>query len=217
VPFNGEALHDLLGPVNQIRSIADLILKKHRGTMDPETEVLFAYMQNSADRLQNLLAGLRKYTSVLNDRGQKTTCDGNAILAGALIELQPVIEETGARVTYDHLPNLHCNPAQLCFVFSSLIENSIKFRSESRPEIHFTAFPERDSWVISVQDNGIGIDPRNRERIFSVFKRIHNDEYPGAGVGLAIVRHILEHHGGRVWVDSSLGHGATFFVVLPSR
>jgi signal transduction histidine kinase len=111
---------------------------------------------------------------------------------------------------------VYCDPSQISCVFANLIENAIKFRSEHRPEIYLSVTPEQNSWVFAVRDNGIGIDPRHSERIFSIFKRIHDASYPGAGVGLAITRQVIKQHGGRTWVESKLGSGATFYFTLPS-
>jgi light-regulated signal transduction histidine kinase (bacteriophytochrome) len=215
VPLNADALHDLVGPVNQMRSMADLILKRHRPSLDDETEALFGFMQASSDRLQNLLTGLRTYMRIV---GHQTPCrhfDANAILAGALATIQPGIDRNDAQVTHDPLPEVYGDPNQICYTFATLVENSIKFRGESRPEIHVAAGEAENGWLFSVRDNGIGIDSRHHDRIFGVFKRVHNDAYPGPGIGLAIARRIVERHGGRIWVESHLGQGATFFFELP--
>jgi light-regulated signal transduction histidine kinase (bacteriophytochrome) len=216
VQLNADALHDLVGPVNQMRSMADLILKRHRGKLDDEDETLFGFLQTSSDRLQNLLAGLRTYTRIVGRREPYRHFDASAILAGALATIQPAMDRSEAVVTHDPLPEVYGDPSQICYIFSSLIENSIKFRSQSRPEIHVTAIPDENDWLFSVCDNGIGIDPRHVERVFGVFKRIHSEEYPGAGMGLAIAKRIIESHGGRIWVESHLGQGATFFFTLPN-
>lgn len=216
VPLNADALHDLVGPVNQIRSMADLILKKHPANLDEETKALFGFMQDSSDRLQNLLTGLRTYMRIVGQPGPYRHFDANATLAGALVTIQPSIDRNDAWVTHDPLPEVYGDPNQICYIFASLIENSIKFRSECRPEIHVAAVGRENGWLFSVCDNGLGIDPRHRDRIFGVFKRIHNEAYPGAGMGLAIARRIVERHGGRIWVESRLGQGATFFFALPN-
>jgi light-regulated signal transduction histidine kinase (bacteriophytochrome) len=216
VPLNTDALHDLVGPANQMRSMADLILKRHREHPDDETEALFGFMQASSDRLQNLLTGLRTYMRIV---GHQTPCrrfDANAVLAGALATIQPGIDQNDARVTHDPLPEVYGDPNQICYTFASLVENSIKFRGEGRPEVHVAAVEAENGWLFSVCDNGIGIDSRHHDRIFGVFKRVHNDAYPGAGMGLAIARCIVERHGGRIWVESHLGQGATFFFELPN-
>jgi light-regulated signal transduction histidine kinase (bacteriophytochrome) len=215
VQLDSGSLHDLLSPVNQICSMADLVLKKYRNTLDSEAEVLFGFIQGSANRLQNLLGGLRTYAQTVGTRGPFRRCDGNSLLAAALALVRPAIDQSGALVTHGPLPELYCDPSQISSTFACLIDNSIKFRGQSRPEIHISAGAEGDTLVYCFRDNGIGIDPRHRESIFGVFKRIHNDAYPGAGVGLAIAKKIIEVHGGRIWVESALEQGATFFLVLP--
>lgn len=215
VPLNAGALHDLVGPVNQMRSMADLIQKRHRGKLDDEAEALLGFMQASSDRLQTLLSGLRTYMRIVGRREPYRLFDASASLAGALATIQQTIDQNDALVTHDPLPEVYGDPNQICYIFASLIENSIKFRSEYRPEIHVAAIPEESYWLFSVRDNGIGIDPKHSDRIFGVFTRIHNQAYPGAGVGLAIADRIVERHGGRIWVESHLGHGATFCFTLP--
>jgi light-regulated signal transduction histidine kinase (bacteriophytochrome) len=142
--------------------------------------------------------------------------EANSILAAATVMIQQAITASNALVTHDELPEVHCDPTQICFVFASLIENSIKFRSEQRPQIHVSArLEENDRVLFSVRDNGIGVDPKYSDRIFGVFKRVHNDAYPGAGIGLAIAKRIIERHGGRIYVISQPGRGATFSFTLP--
>jgi light-regulated signal transduction histidine kinase (bacteriophytochrome) len=217
VHFNSDSLHDLSSPVDQMGTIVDLILHKYRGRLDEEAESLFGFIQNSANRLQNLLAGLKVYLQVLGSPSSYRHCDANALLAVALVSIQAAIDQNGAMVTHDPLPELYCDPSQISYAFASLTENAIKFRREHRPEIHIAATAEENNWVFSVRDNGIGIDPRNKERIFGVFKRIHNEAHQGSGVGLAITREIVAQHGGRIWVESQLGLGATFFFSLPQE
>src|ERR1700693_4170152 len=136
VPLNADALHDLVGPVNQMRSMADLILKRHRGKLDDEDETLFGFLQTSSDRLQNLLAGLRTYTLVVSRCEPYRHFDAGAILAGALATIQPILDSNEAVVTHDFLPEVYGDPSQICCIFASLIENSIKFRGQPRPEVH---------------------------------------------------------------------------------
>jgi len=215
VRFNSDSLHDLVGPVNQIGAMADLILKRYSGQLDDDAKTLLGFVQGSANRLQNLVAGLKTYMRVAGSLSPRRLCDAHALLAGAMASIQPQMEQSGAIVTHDPLPEVYCDPNQIGFVFASLLENSIKFRGDPPPEIHVSAAAEESACTFSVRDNGIGIDPRHGERIFGLFKRIHNDAQPGAGVGLAITRHIVERHGGRIWVDSQPACGATFRFTLP--
>jgi len=215
VHLNSDSLHDLASPMNQMRTMADLFLKKYQGKLDDDAEVLLRFLQNSAERLENLLAGLRTYMRVVGTPGTYCRAEGNALLAGALASIHAAVDQAAAVVTHEPLPEVYCDPSQITCVFANLIDNAIKFRSERKPDIYVSVTAEENFWLFSVRDNGIGIDPRHSERIFSIFKRIHNTTYPGAGVGLAITRHVVEQHGGRIWVESKLGSGATFHFTLP--
>jgi light-regulated signal transduction histidine kinase (bacteriophytochrome) len=215
VYLNSDSLHDLSSPVNQLGIITELMLKKYRGRLDEEAETLFGFIQNSTNHLQGLLAGLRAYMHVLGSASSYRPCDANALLSAAVASIQPAIEENRVTVSHDPLPEVCCDANQISYAFASLMENAIKFRRPHEPEIHVSASAQKSTWIFSVRDNGIGIDPRYSDRIFGMFKRIHNEGYPGAGVGLAITRQIVEQHGGRIWVESQLGLGATFLFSLP--
>jgi light-regulated signal transduction histidine kinase (bacteriophytochrome) len=215
VHLTTDSLHDLASPVNQIGSLTDLVAKRYAGVLDEDAKVLFGYLQGAAARLQNLLGGLRTYMHACGSPPARCRSDGNQLLSGALAILQYAIAQNEALVTHDPLPELYCDSDQITYVLASLIDNSIKFRSERRPEIHVSAVPEKRTWFLFVRDNGTGIDPRFATRIFASFKRIHNDQYPGAGMGLAITKRVIERHRGRIWVESELGKGATFFIELP--
>ena len=175
---------------------------------------MFGFVQSSADRLHSLIAGLRTYVRVAGSPNLHRLSDAHKMLAGAKASIQSEIDQSGAVVTHGPLPELYCDPNQIGYAFASLMENSIKFRREHRPEIHVSANAQDDMWVFTVRDNGIGIDPAQGDRIFELFKRIHRDAYPGTGVGLAITRQIVEQHGGRIWVESQPGLGSTFYFSL---
>ena len=215
VCLSRDSLHDLASPVNQICSMTDLIVQKYGGRLDEEGELLLGFVKSSAQRLQALMDGLKTYIQVVGSPAPFRRCDINALLAASLAPLQAVIEETGAIVTHNLLPELVCDPGQMSYVFTSMIENSIKFRSQRRPEIEVSCRKESEDWLFSIRDNGIGIDPRYSERIFRVFKRIHNDTFPGAGVGLAIAQQVVARHRGNIWFESEVGEGTTFYLSLP--
>jgi len=215
VRLNSDSLHDLTGPVNRIGTIAELLVKRYAGQLDSESETLFGFIQESSSRLHKLVAGLKTYMRVLGRPGVRRSCDTNTLLADAKASIQPEIDENCAVVTADLLPEIYCEPSQIQYTFASLIENAIKFRREPRPEIHVSGTSKSNFWVFSVRDNGVGIDPKFLERIFGTFKQIENDQRWGSGVGLAIARQIVEQHGGRIWVESEPGAGATFYFTLP--
>lgn len=215
VPLEPDSLHDLIGPVNQVCTMTELIRKKYGGALDGEADMLLGFLERSAGRLRELVAGLRAYTRIVGNPAPYRVCDGNALLAAALAALQPAMKESGAVVTHDPLPELYCDANQITYTLTCLLENAIKFRSGVKPEIHvgIAALPGR--WLLRVRDNGIGIDPARQERIFGVFQRLGGEDRPGAGMGLAIARQVVERHGGRIWVESQPFEGSTFFLELP--
>src|SRR5262249_52523091 len=134
----------------------------------------------------------------------------------ALSNLKVAVEESGAVVTQDPLPTVYADSGQLIQLFQNLIGNGLKFRGPASPRIHVGAREKNGEWVLSVSDNGIGIEPQYFERIFVIFQRLHTrEEYPGTGIGLALCKRIVERHGGRIWVESAPGQGATFYFTLP--
>jgi chemotaxis family two-component system sensor kinase Cph1 len=142
--------------------------------------------------------------------------DCNRIVDEALTNLQAMVNESQAVVTHDPLPTVKADEGQLRQLFQNLIGNAIKFHGEQPPLVHLSAERREREWLFSVRDNGIGIDPEYADRIFVLFQRLHTRaEYPGTGIGLAISKKIVERHGGRIWVRSQLGEGATFSFTLP--
>jgi two-component system, chemotaxis family, sensor kinase Cph1 len=142
--------------------------------------------------------------------------DGNAVVKQALANLQGAIEESGATVTSGALPTVLADEIQLVQLFQNLIANAIKFHSAAAPQIEVRAEPADGEWTFSVQDNGIGIDPQFADRIFVIFQRLHGrEEYPGTGIGLSLCKKIVERYGGRIWMESVPGQGATFYFTLP--
>ncbi|MDQ1252269.1 MAG: hypothetical protein QG646_1387, partial [Euryarchaeota archaeon] len=142
--------------------------------------------------------------------------DSEFILNQTLSNLELYIRQNNASVSHDPLPEVIADSTQLAQVFQNLIINGIKFNSGARPRIHISSERKAKEWIFSVKDNGIGIDPQYAEKIFEVFKRLHNKEkYPGTGIGLAICKKIIERHGGRIWVESELGKGSIFYFTLP--
>ncbi len=224
VPFHSDTLHDLAGPVNQVCTLLELFRKRRQkrplAVKDADAdakddEVVLDLIHASATRLQNLMTALRTYARVVGSPAEYRQCEGNALLAGALASVGPMAREADALVTHDDLPQLQCDPNQMLYVWTCLVENAIKFRGQNRPEIRISATPHRAGWLFSVRDNGIGIDPRHCESVFHMFKRINGDRYAGGGVGLAIARRIIERHSGSIWLESVLGSGATVFFTLP--
>jgi len=143
--------------------------------------------------------------------------DSAEVLTQALLNLTVAIAESGANIVHGTLPTLVADESQLIQLFQNLIANALKFhRAEQAPEIQVSARRESGAWVFEVKDNGIGIEPKYADRIFQMFQRLHSrDKYPGMGIGLAVCKKIVERHGGRIWIESRLGEGSTFFFTIP--
>ncbi|MGA3168263.1 MAG: ATP-binding protein [Terriglobia bacterium] len=211
------ASHDLQEPLRTAGSFAQLLQKRYQGKLDQTGDEFIGYIVDSTQHMQRLIHDLLTFARV-GTRGKVfEPADCAAVLAQAVAHLQIAIEEGGAVVTHDPLPVLNADPGQLGQLLQNLIGNSIKFHAAARPRIHVSAQRTEEGWVLSVQDNGIGIDPQFADRIFEVFQRLHTRaEYPGTGIGLAICKKIVQRHGGRIWVESAPGKGATFCFTIPS-
>lgn len=143
--------------------------------------------------------------------------DGERALDEAMENLKEACREVGATVTHDPLPPVPADPSQLVRLFQNLIANGIKFHGDRAPAVHVGVRRTGEDWEFSVRDNGIGIDPKHKDRILRIFQRLHGrSAYPGTGIGLATCKKIVERHGGRIWVESEPGRGSVFYFTLPA-
>ncbi len=212
--------HDLQEPVRMITSYAQLLARRYKGKLDADADEFIGFIEQGSRRMHDLIADLLEYSRVSTRQQPLVPIDTEAVLAATLENLRFALEEQGGTVTHDPLLAVLGNPTQLQQVFQNLIGNGIKFRREGvAPRIHVAA--ERTGGMVrfSVADNGIGIEPQYFERIFVIFQRLHGrEQYEGTGIGLAIVRRIVERHGGRIWVESRVGEGTAFhFTLQPSH
>ena len=144
--------------------------------------------------------------------------DFSAAVDEALLNLKTAVEDIGATVTHNHLPTVMADASQISRLFQNLIGNALKFHGEEPMRVRVIAARRENDWLFSVSDNGIGMEKRHAEKIFGMFQRLHtSDEYPGTGIGLAICKRIVEHHGGEIWVESGPGKGSSFFFTIPDR
>jgi light-regulated signal transduction histidine kinase (bacteriophytochrome) len=155
------------------------------------------------------------YSRVVNAESERAKTDSNEVLRSALANLSQAIQESNAVVTQDVLPLIRVNETQLVMLFQNLIANAIKYRRQEPPLVHVRAQQKDGTWVFSIEDNGMGIQPEYRHQIFTPFKRLHGFDRAGAGIGLATCKKIVERHGGRIWVESQPGCGSIFFFTLP--
>jgi PAS domain S-box-containing protein len=211
------ASHDLQEPLRMVASYTQLLERRYKDQLDDTAREFIAFAVDGANRMQRLINDLLAYSRVQTRAGEPELVELSHVLGQARANLATAIEESGALVTNDGLPAVMADPAQLLSVLQNLIGNAVKFHGEEPPHVHVSA-RERDGEVeISVRDNGIGIRKEHQERIFLIFQRLHNrKEYPGTGIGLALCKRIVERHGGRIWVESEEGGGATFTFTLPT-
>ena len=210
------ASHDLQEPLRKIASFCNLLESRYAEQLDERAGTYLHYIVDGAMRMQALVNDLLLYSRVTTRGREFAPTDMNGVLEEALANLEVGVAESKARITYDPLPTVNGDAAQLVRLLQNLVGNAIKYRGEAPPQVHVTATREDNEWVFSVRDNGIGIDPQYGERIFVIFQRLHTrEEYGGTGIGLAVCKKTVERHGGRIWVESQEGCGATFRFTLP--
>jgi PAS domain S-box-containing protein len=213
------ASHDLQEPLRMVASYTQLLAKRYRGRLDSDADEFIAYAVDGSNRMQQLIEDLLAYSRAGMDGRALQKISSDRSLQKALANLRLTIEETGALVTHDSLPDITTDDTQLTQVFQNLVGNAIKYRSAEVPRIHVSAAANgSNEWIFSVRDNGLGIDPKYFARIFVLFQRLHGrDEFDGTGIGLAICKKMLERLGGRIWVESQPEQekGSTFHFALP--
>ena len=210
------ASHDLQEPLRAVAGPLQLLQRRYEGQLDARADEFIGHAVDGATRMQTLIDDLLSYSRVGRLEDPKRPARVGDALEIALKNLAVAIQEAQVQVTHDELPVVQAIPTQLALLFQNLIGNAIKFRSKDRPaRIHIGAKAAGDEWQIRVEDNGIAIDKQYFERIFVIFQRLHTRrEYPGTGLGLALCKRIVEHHGGKIWLESTPGEGTTFFFTL---
>ncbi len=215
--FAYAASHDLQEPLRMVSAFVQLLASRCAGQLDAEAHQFIAYAVEGAKTMQQLIGDLLAYSRVQSSEATFDPTDLNPVFDDAVGTLRLAIQESGARVTRASLPTVPADRVQMLQLLQNLIANAIKYRREASPEVRVEAREENEHWIVSVRDNGIGIESAYFERIFMIFKRLHGRDYPGTGVGLAICKRIVERHGGRIWVESQPGSGSTFHFALPKK
>jgi PAS domain S-box-containing protein len=210
------ASHDMQEPLRMVSSYTQLLAQRYENQLDDKAKKYIDYAVDGAVRMQRLINDLLTYSRVGTRGKPLEPTDSHSVLGEVLRNLQAAIDENRAIVTNDDLPIVRVDASQLTQVFQNLIANAIKFRGESPPRIHASAQDRGREWVFSISDNGIGIDPQYKDRIFVIFQRLHTkQEYPGTGIGLALCKRVVERHGGKIWFESEPGKGSTFYFAIP--
>lgn len=211
------ASHDLQEPLRSVSSCLQLLKKRCAGNLDARADEFIAHAVAGSHRMRDLIDDLLMLSRVDAATVNLVPTDSAAVLEQVRANLAHSIEESGARLIHEGLPIVNASPRMLVQLFQNLVSNAIKFRGDSAPVVQVTAKSYGGQWIFSVTDQGIGIEPQHFDRIFRLFQRLHTrDEYAGTGIGLAICQKIVERHGGRIWVESSSGHGSTFFFTIPA-
>ena len=207
--------HDIRAPLRNIDLLAGWLQKDHAANLDPEAQEDINLIKTTANRMQHMIEDLLHYSRVSTRQQMLDNVNLNDVMCDALDQLSQVIFDSGANVEYQNLPIVDCNPKQIKILFTHIIENSI-LHCESKPHVHVTAQKQDHSWVLSFQDNGVGVQADLQERIFQPFDHFRsNSDKRGIGIGLATCKKITKIHNGEIWLESHSSQGSTVFVKLP--
>jgi PAS domain S-box-containing protein len=212
------ASHDLQEPLRMVASYTQLLGKRHGDKLEGDAKEFMHYIIDGAARMKQLIEDLLAYSRVGTRGKEFKPVKLDAVVSRARSSLRAALEESGGELTSDALPEVEGDDMQLFQLMQNLAGNALKFHGAAAPRVHVSSVEKEREYVISVQDNGIGIDPQYFERIFMVFQRLHDKgEYPGTGIGLAICKKVVDRHGGHLWVESAPGKGSCFKFTLPKR
>jgi signal transduction histidine kinase len=216
--FSYTVAHELSEPLRTITVHAQLLERRLSAELSSDLAESFQFVMQSAHRMRSFIDDLLRYSHATHHSGSNLTqIDVDVILTQVLFHLDAVIQSKSAKITHDALPQL-VGDARIEHVLQNLIGNAIKYsRPGVAPEVHVSARQENGSWLFSVRDNGIGIEPQYKEGIFQVFRRLHGRDVAGHGIGLALAQKIVEGHGGKIWVESEPGVGSTFYFTVPQE
>ena len=210
--------HDLREPLRMITSFLQLLERRYKDQLDQDANEFIGFAVDGAKRLDRMTNDLLLYSRITSQKREITPVNFEEVLGHALTNLKVPIEENNAIITHDPLPTIKGDEQLKVQLFQNIVGNAIKYRSQENPKIHISATKEKNQYLFSIKDNGIGISPEHLERIFTIFQRLHtHDEYEGTGIGLAIAQKIVHQQGGQIWAESELGKGTTFYFTIPIK
>jgi PAS domain S-box-containing protein len=212
------ASHDLQEPLRMVSSYTQLLERRYKDKLDQDANEFIQYAVDGATRMQKLINDLLDYSRVTSRGKEFTIVDTSQVLGQTISNLQESIIENTALITNDDLPKVKADESQILRVFQNLIQNALKFKNKSElPKIHISCKKNNDFYEFSIRDNGIGMDMQYHDRVFTIFQRLHTkEEYPGTGIGLSICKRIIERNGGKIWFESKVNEGTTFYFTLSS-
>jgi PAS domain S-box-containing protein len=212
------ASHDLQEPLRMVLSYVTLLNKRHEAGLGGDSKEYLRYINEGAERMRQLVNDLLQYSRIDTATAPFTDVDMGPLTKKVIDMVKVAAEERGVMFEVGPLPMVKADGSQMLQLMQNLISNAIKFHGKESPIVRISSTQNSKEWKISVQDNGIGIDPKYNNRLFQMFQRLHTrDEFEGTGIGLAVCKKIIDRHGGRIWVDSEEGKGATFFFTLPKN
>jgi hypothetical protein len=210
------ASHDLQEPLRQVTNYLSLMERSFKHQLNPKAKEYIDYAMEGGNRMHELIEDVLAYSRIDSSSKKFASVDMNEVAAKVLTVLKLEIEENRAEILIDPLPTVMADESQMTQVMQNLVGNAIKFHGSDLPMVQISSSLGKKEWTFSIKDNGIGLEMANAEKIFLMFQRLHGrEEYPGTGIGLAIVKKIIERHGGQIWVESRPGKGATFFFTIP--
>jgi light-regulated signal transduction histidine kinase (bacteriophytochrome) len=215
--FVSDAVHDLVGPVDQVSSLVALFVRRYGKPLDDEAQNLLTHIESAAARLSATASGLRSYFSVAETGNRTTRVNSRTALESALLSLQRMIQDSQAEIIIGELPAVQADPNLLTTLFQTLIQNSLKFRRAGISQhVLVSAACSETTCRFSIADNGIGIDPQYTQEVFIAFRKLNGHAYPGAGMGLTVARAIVEALEGKIWITGAETQGTTVFFELPA-
>jgi chemotaxis family two-component system sensor kinase Cph1 len=213
--FIYRAAHDLHQYLRAVNASSEMLVGLYADSTDERAIRCRHYIQEGTDRMASLLRDMAAYCDGDGRELQLAETSLNAVLTQVRQQMSDELQKSGAVVTQDPLPTVTCDFFAIATVFHHLIDNACKFRGADAPAIHVGSARHEGEWILSVRDNGVGINPDYADALFQPFKRLHGKEYPGSGLGLALAKRILDQHGGRIWVEPVSGRGSIFSFSLP--
>jgi two-component system sensor histidine kinase/response regulator len=216
--FSYTVAHELSEPLRTITVHAQLLERQLAGQLSENASESFQFVMQSAHRMRSFIDDILRYSHATHPSGSNVAeIDVDVLLTQVLFHLDAVIQNKGAQITHDPLPTIFADP-RIEHVLQNLISNAIKYsRPGIKPEVHISAREQQGSWLFSVRDNGIGIDAQYKDGIFHIFRRLHGRDVAGHGIGLALAQKIVEANGGKIWVESEVDAGSTFYFTVPQE
>ncbi|ADZ09998.1 PAS/PAC sensor signal transduction histidine kinase [Methanobacterium lacus] len=212
------ASHDLKEPLRMITTFLQLLERRYKDKLDNEANDFIRFAVEGSKRMDNMINDLLEYSRIGNQEREFEYLQSEKLLDTVLMNLKSSITDTNAIITHDPLPLIFANEQLMIQLFQNIISNSIKYHGEKNPEIHISTDNANDEYIFIIKDNGIGMNQNHLKKIFTIFQRLHTrEEYEGTGIGLAIVQKIVQKHRGKIWVESELGKGTTFYFTIPNK